>query len=278
MRVVAVLAVLGRGLIPADTPFIKSDDLGLTRGDGVFESIHVRAGRPWLLDEHLARMSASAATLDLTLPPLRELAAQACSAWPGDREGVLKLVLTRGSESLGTPTAYATVNPVPAASIAARDNGIKINTLSLGVPVEARKDAPWLLAGAKTLSYAINMATQRYAMAKGADDALWVSTDGFALEGPTSSLVWRSGSSLATVPAAATGILPGITARFALDNASSMGLQATERMITVEELHAVDAVWLLSSIRGIAPIKSIDGVPLRDFAADTARLRAMLGF
>ncbi len=278
MRSVAVLAVLGRGLIPADTPFLKSDDLGLTRGDGIFETIHVRGGRPWLLDEHLARMSASAAALDLTLPPLRDLAEQACAAWTADREGALKLVLTRGSESVGQPTAFATINPVAPASIAARDRGIKINTLSLGVPAEARKDAPWLLAGAKTLSYAVNMATQRYAWAKGADDALWVSTDGYALEGPTSSLVWRAGSELATVPAALTGILPGITARFALDHAAGLGLTAAERMITPDELHDADAVWLLSSIRGIAPITSIDGVPLRDGSAATARLRTLLGF
>lgn len=269
--------MLGRGVIPADTPFLRADDLGITRGDGIFETVHVRGGRPWLLEEHLSRMAASAASLDLELPDLRDLAKQACSAWDAEIEGALKLVLTRGVEGSGTPTAFATIIPVPAVSFAARDKGIKIKIITRGVPLEAAKDAPWLLAGAKTLSYAVNMASQRYAQANGADDALWVSTDGYALEGPTSSLVWRSGDELVTVPPSATGILPGITARFALDHAGELGLGPAERLVTVSELHQADGVWLLSSIRGIAEVTSIDGKPLPP-SADTARLRALLGF
>ena len=49
-----VVAVLGRGVVPADTPILRADDLGALRGDGIFETMHVRGGRPWLLDEHLA--------------------------------------------------------------------------------------------------------------------------------------------------------------------------------------------------------------------------------
>ena len=66
-------------------------------------------------------------------------------------------------------------------------------TASLGLPAELRGDAPWLLGGAKTLSYAVNMASQRWAQPAGADDVLWVSTDGYALEAPTSTLVWLRG-------------------------------------------------------------------------------------
>ena len=51
-------------------------------------------------------------------------------------------------------------------------------------PPRLRQDAPWLLGGAKTLSYAVNMASQRWAQSIGAQDVLWVSADGFALEAP----------------------------------------------------------------------------------------------
>lgn len=280
MLSVAVLAVLGRGVIPADTPFLKADDLGLARGDGIFETMNVRGRQPWLLDDHLARLRASAASLGLVLPAadeLVELVEQACAAWPADQEGAIKLVCTRGSESVGVPTVFAFVTPVPPRFLAARDNGVSIKTLCLGYPAEARKATPWLLAGAKTLSYAVNMASQRFAQANGADDALWVSTDGWALEAPTSSLVWRAGDELLTVPPRVTGILPGITARYALDHAKELGLIAAERMVKPTELHEADGVWLLSSVRGIAPINSIDGVSLRA-GDDTPRLRALLGF
>lgn len=267
-------------MIPAGSPLLRADDLGLTRGDGIFSTINIRDGRPWLLDEHLARLRASAARLDLELPPaeaLAGLAAQACAAWEPQREGALKMVCTRGPESSGVPTVFATLTEVPAASHALRDRGVVLKTLSLGYAAAARLDAPWLLGGAKTLSYAVNMASQRHAQKHGADDALWVSSDGFALEGPTSSLVWHAGDELVTVPSATTGILPGITARYALDHAGELGLRAAERMIRPEELAEVSGAWMLSSIRGIVTIRAVDGVPVAQ-SPEHAKLRKLLGF
>src|SRR5881227_1402605 len=107
-----VLALPGAGVVPADTPVLRGDDLGALRGDGVFETLHVRQGEPWLLDEHLARMRRSAERLALPLPAEDELAAlarQAAAAWPAADDGALRLVCTRGPEDGGPPTVYATV-------------------------------------------------------------------------------------------------------------------------------------------------------------------------
>jgi len=272
--------VLGRGVIPADEPFLTADDLGLTRGDGIFTTMNVRGGNPWLLEEHLLRLQASAANMGIDLPApekLAELAGQACAQWDPQVEAGLKMVCTRGSESLGVPTVFATLFPVPASSREARDSGVCLKTLSLGYPAEARRDAPWLLGGSKTLSYAINMASQRHAQANGFDDALWVSSDGYALEGPTSTLIWHEGDELVTVPAARTGILPGITAAFAMSHSSELGLVAGERMITPGELSDVSGAWMVSSVRGIVPIRAVDGVPLKESSKHKA-LRDLLGF
>jgi 4-amino-4-deoxychorismate lyase len=272
--------VLGRGVIPADQPFLTADDLGLTRGDGIFTTMNVRGGNPWLLEEHLLRLEASAANMGIEIPApekLAELAGQACAQWDPQVEAGLKMVCTRGSESRGVPTVFATLFPVPATSRAARDNGVSLKTLGLGYPAEARRDAPWLLGGTKTLSYAINMSSQRCAQADGFDDALWVSSDGFALEGPTSTLIWHDGDELVTVPAARTGILPGITAAFALSHSSELGLGAAERMITPEELSEVGGAWMVSSVRGIVPIRAVDGVPVKESSKHKA-LRELLGF
>src|SRR5689334_7433369 len=64
-----VVAVLGVGVVAPDTPILRADDLGALRGDGIFETMHVRAGTAWLLDQHLARMANSAERLQLALPP-----------------------------------------------------------------------------------------------------------------------------------------------------------------------------------------------------------------
>ncbi|HET8660888.1 MAG TPA: aminotransferase class IV [Micromonosporaceae bacterium] len=283
-----VVAVLGTGVVPAETPILRGHDLGVLRGDGVFETLHVRDGVPWLLDEHLARMARSAARLELALPAreaLAGLAAQACAAWPAGVEGALRLVCTRGTEdaardAAGAPgpvTAFATIGTVGPETRRARHHGVAVVTAPLGVAARWRPAAPWLLGGAKTLSYAVNMASLRHAQSVGADDVLWVSTDGYALEAPTSTLVWRESDRLVTVPAEVTGILPGTTARHLLDQAPALGLRADEEMVAPGRLSGLDGAWLLSSVRGIAEIRALDGVPFRP-APDTARLRDLLGY
>ena len=259
------VAVLGRGRVPAETPILRADDLGVLRGDGVFETMHVRQGTPWLLDEHLIRMARSAARLELDLPDrgaLAALAAIACEGWPAGTEGALRLVCTRGAEGGGPVTAFATLAPIGDAVRAARRDGIAVATATLGLAADARAAAPWLLGGAKTISYAANMASQRWAYARQLDDVLWVSADGYALEAPTSTLVWLAGDALCTVPPADTGILPGTTARWLLGQAPTRGWRAAERMVRPAELAGADGVWLASSVRGAAPIRELDGVPL----------------
>jgi 4-amino-4-deoxychorismate lyase len=281
-----VVAVLGRGLVPADTPILCADDLGPMRGDGVFETMHVRAGTTWLLDEHLARMARSAQLTQLSLPPsaaLAELVATAVAAWPASDEGALRLVCTRGREDVpdGPATVFASVSAIPDLVLQARRDGIAVVTASLGTPAVTAvtpEASPWLLRGAKTLSYAINMASQRWAASTGADDVLWVSSDGYALEAPTSSLVWLVRGVLGTVPADPTGILPGITARYLLDHASSLGVDVAERMISLPELAGVDGAWFTSSVRGLAALRSLDGHPLPAMPEMTERIRTLLGF
>jgi 4-amino-4-deoxychorismate lyase len=275
-----VVAVLGRGVVPADTPILRADDLGALRGDGIFETMHVRAGRAWLIEDHLARLARSAQRLALELPPtgaLAELAGQALDRWPADTEGALRLTCTRGREDGGPATVFATVAGVSPAARRARRDGIAVLTASLGFPADARATAPWLLGGAKTLSYAVNMASQRWAAGQGVDDVLWVSGDGYALEAPTSTLVWLAGGTLWTVPAAETGILPGITAGWLLAHAGELGYAAGERMVRPADLTEATGVWLASSVRGLAEIRTLDGKPLGP-AADTGRIVDLLGF
>ncbi|WLS47421.1 aminotransferase class IV [Micromonospora profundi] len=276
----ARLAVLGRGLLPADEPVLRGDDLGVLRGDGLFESMHLRQGRPWLRDEHLARLATAAAAVDLDLPPtdaLIDLLDTVRAGWPAEVEGALRLVCTRGSEAGGPPTVYATLTEVAAASQATRRTGITVAFLPLGIPADARTGLDWLPAGIKSTSYAVNTAARRWAKRAGVDDVLWLSSDGYALEGPTANVVWLTGDTLCTVPAATTGILPGTTVAWLLAHAGELGLDAAERMVTPEELHAADGVWFSSSVRGLTEVRVLDGVR-RDHCPRTPALHALLGF
>lgn len=276
----ARIVVLGRGPVPAGEPVLRGDDLGVLRGDGLFETMHLRQGRPWLRDEHLARLAASAAAVELALPPIAaliDLLDTVRAGWPARVEGALRLVCTRGPEAGGPPSVYATLTEVPASSRVARRDGISVATLPLGVPAGARTGLDWLPAGIKSTSYAVNTAARRWADRAGVDDVLWISSDGYALEGPTANVVWLTGGTLCTVPAATTGILPGTTVAWLLGHAGELGLTAAERMVTPAELHAADGIWFTSSVRGLTEIHTLDGVR-RARCPRTPALHAVLGF
>jgi 4-amino-4-deoxychorismate lyase len=263
------------GVLPADTAVLRADDRGVLNGDGVFETLHVRYGVPWLLDAHLDRMARSAALLDLDLPPreaLADLALRAGAEAGGDDESALRLICTRGPQG-GPVTYWATLSPVPPGAVRERRDGVRVRTASLGVTATGRTGLPWLLTGAKSLSYATNLAARRWAAANDADDVLWTSTDGYALEAPTANLVWLAGDTLCTVPAADTGILPGTTAEHLL---AVSGWRSAERMVTPHELTTTDGVWLTSSLRGLAVVRTLDGTELPP-SPHTGALHAVLG-
>lgn len=279
-----VVALLGDGLVDPDAPLLRADDLGVLRGDGVFETVLVVDGVALEFDAHLARLARSAAMLELPPPDLaawRSCGQTVIDAWDGGREMVLKLVLTRGSEALqgrgigpSVATGYATGAPVGPALLAQRRDGIAAVTLTRGTAPELAGQAPWLLLGAKTLSYAMNMSALRHAERRGAQDVVFTATDGSVLEGPTSTVVITQGHTLSTPPAE-LGILPGTTQAALFRGAEAAGWRTRVEPLQVADLLAADGVWLCSSVRLITRVHTLDGHPLPD-TGRTAALRALL--
>ncbi|HVQ49525.1 MAG TPA: aminotransferase class IV, partial [Mycobacterium sp.] len=65
-----VVATLDGQLHDPQTRLLHADDLAVVRGDGIFESLLVRDGRPCLLEAHLGRLAQSARLMDLPEPDL----------------------------------------------------------------------------------------------------------------------------------------------------------------------------------------------------------------
>jgi 4-amino-4-deoxychorismate lyase len=266
--------------VDAAEPQLSALDLGATRGDGIFETISVGDGAAQALDHHLERFARSATLLELPAPDeraWREAIAAAIDALDPVPEAFVKIVLTRGIEGGSRPTGwvYAAVSPD---FTRARTEGVSVVLLDRGYRHDVERTAPWLLAGAKTLSYAVNRAVAREAARRGADDVVFVSSDGILLEGPTSTLVFRRGDTLVS-PGTGLGILDGTTQANVFRFAEQRGLTATFEPAVPGDLLAADAAWLVSSVRLAAPIHAIDGAPLAvdaDFTADmNAYLRAL---
>lgn len=272
-------AAVGHRMVDADSPHLTVTDLAATRGDGVFETASLVEGHVQALDAHLERLAESAQMLQLPAPELpiwREavLAVGAALTAAGVIEGSIKFVLTRGVEGAGVPTGWVFGMDAPDFS-RDRTEGIRIVLLDRGFRHDVPQTSPWLLAGAKTLSYAVNRAALREAARRGADDVLFVSSDGYLLEGAVSNLLLRRGNQLIT-PRVDLGILAGTTQADLYTWAESEGFVTGYELLTPADLESADAAWLVSSVRHVAPVRAVDGVERPIDAELTERLNAAL--
>lgn len=273
-----VLAMLDGTLADPDLPQLRADDLGVMRGDGIFETILVVDGKPRELDPHLDRLARSAAMLDMPEPD-RD-AWQACvrlvlDNWTGGSEIALKLVYTRGVEGGdGTPTGFAMAMEIAPAVLRQRAEGVAAVTLERGIEPGAAERAPWLLLGAKSLSYAVNMAAGREAKRRGADEVIFTEAGERILEGPTSTAVVVEGRTLRTPPPQ-SGILRGTTQGALFRAAEKAGWSVKVEPVRIDDLASADAVVLASSVRKVTRVHTLDGTPLRDATALHAELSAL---
>jgi len=277
------------------------EDLAIHRGEGIFETVlvsleaatgaaHVHSAEP-----HFARFRQSAAMLDLPSPP-RELFDAAVSAVIAevaagldgtDTEFSVRYALSRGLDSHADPTAHRSAGTPRSArgwafpiavtngQRAQRAHGVRVVTLNRGYDAYLGESAPWLLIGAKTLSYAVNQSAARHAISQGADEALFVSNDGIVLEGPTSNLVIRRGNALLT-PDPRAGLLHGTTQQAVFAGATTAGMTVRYADLTIDDVVEADAAWLVSSVRTAVPVLEVDGKALVHDADSTARLHSWI--
>lgn len=263
--------------VPSTEPILTAFDAGAGRGDGIFETLGVHESTARGIEAHLDRLTASARKLDLPLPhhgQWRAGIAALLEALPATGQASIRLTMTRGTDQFGPPTCWAT-GTVITGDFPERTDGVRVVTLSRGYANDVGESAPWLLVGAKTLSYAINMAALREAKRRGADDVVFTSTDGFALEGPTSSLLLRQGNTIVT-PVIQFGILAGTTQADLFEFLRAEGFECVYRTIEVGELLRSDAAWLVSSVRLAVPITQIDGTTIDTESGLTERMNAAL--
>jgi 4-amino-4-deoxychorismate lyase len=281
-----VIVTLDGQTHPSGTPLLHADDLAAVRGDGIFETLLIRDGRACLVESHLQRLTQSAKLMDLPAPDLpswRHAIDEATRQWAeGTRdEGAMRLIYSRGREGGSAPTAYVMVTAVPERVTEVRRDGLSAITLDRGLPAKGADALPWLLAGAKTLSYAVNMAALRHAARQGAGDVIFVSSDGYVLEGPRSTVV------IATEPQRACGgnpclltpppwypILRGTTQQALFEVARAKGYDCDYRALRVADLEAAQGIWLISSMTLAARVHTLNGrrLPRSPIAAEFAEL------
>jgi 4-amino-4-deoxychorismate lyase len=256
MTLLAV-AVSGRGVVGVDEPVLHADDEALLRGRAVFETLRVYGGRTFRLRQHLERLAASAARIEL--PPvdaelLAALGEEALAA-AGEPEAVLRFLWTPGREGVGAPFGLALVSTLPEEQEEERERGLRLISVAAAV-------SPFL-AGVKSTSYAANMAARNEALHRDADDAIFVAADGTVLEGPTANVWFREDRTLLT-PSLELPILAGVTRAVLAELATDEGYGIEEGSFPLERVASADEVFLTSTVREVAAAVAVDGRRIGD--------------
>lgn len=235
---------------PSDGRLDVSDS-SVLRGDGCFEVVRVYRGIAFEARRHLERLARSASAMELDLPPLSEIEGWVRQLAAGRDQCLVRIVVTRGS-ALAPDTARS--------QAIAFAHGLTPPARTARLfPVEAPwhpGGAGWALSGAKTLSYAPNLGATRVARAAGFDDAILISRDGFALEGPTFSLAWVVDGIIET-PTLDLGILASITREVIIEEAARAGLTVEEGAWPVERLARASEVMAISTVREVQPVVAV---------------------
>ena len=236
---------------PADAVSLK--DRGLAYGDGLFETIAVKAGQPVLLDRHLQRLDEGCRRLALAVTPdLIRSEVLAYAAALGD--GVLKLILTRGDSlrgygiNAGAPARRILQGSPPAAYPQAHgSSGIRL------FPCATRLSEQPLLAGLKHL----NRLEQVLARAEWQDvdhaEGLMLDMSGRVIEGVFSNLFLVHAGQLLTADLSRCGVA-GVMRAELLASAEALGIVTTVADISLAQLQQADEVFVCNSVYGIWPV------------------------
>jgi para-aminobenzoate synthetase / 4-amino-4-deoxychorismate lyase len=226
---------------------------------GLFETMLVADGRPVRPAAHLDRLAASAlAVFEQDLPAALPAAVNA-AALPLEL-GRIRVDLTPGSGGLRFEIAAEPIDP--AIFFPSREHGADVRTVHQPDWAGAHKwaDRDWLEGVEADFGEVVPLILV-------ADDEV--------LEAGRANLFLVADGALATPPADGR-ILPGTARASTLDLAADLGIPAAERGLHLEDLRRADDLFLTSSLRGIRPVRTLDGKALKKSDPLVERLAADL--
>jgi branched-chain amino acid aminotransferase len=250
-----------------ETPVAPFDltDRGLTLGDGVFDTAAAHNGRVFLRDAHLERFAAAAKALAIPFPGAEASEAlDALAAAIGD--GTVRLTLTRGRGARGLAPPK---DPKPLLFGAATPAPRPFPILSLATTAIRRNETS-PAARIKALPYLDAIFGFEEARAKGADEALFLNTQGRVVCLASANLFAVFGLQVAT-PRLSDGVLAGTVRAFVLSKAADLGLKAIERSLDFSDLLRADALFATSSLKLVAPCRSLEAASFASVENEVVR-------
>ena len=270
-----MIVFLNGQFVPEEQAVVSVFDRCFLYGDGLFETILLRNGRPFRWEQHLHRLWQGAEFLKIPLPfELEALRGFVEELVDANRlpNALLRLTLSRGVGVRGyspaganRPALVMSLHAAPATE-AAHAPRWRLVTASprLGV------NDP--LAQFKTCNKLAQILARSEAESAQAHEALLLNTDGCVVEAASSNLFWLERGTVFTPPLP-SGILPGITRAVVLELCQNLRLPLREAAVPPEHLGQADGVFLSLSSVGIAEGIALDAKPLRQ-SPITEQIRA----
>jgi D-alanine transaminase len=272
----APLANLGGTIIPLAEAKVPALDRGFLFGDAVYEVLRVYDGRPWLADEHFARLARSLGAVRIAgadLGRLQQRMVATIAAGPFG-EAIVYIQITRGC----APRSHAfpaNVEPLEFLYVQAF-NDPYVEAREKGTAVILHPDIRWGRCDIKSTNLLANVLALQAAKEAGCTEALLYLPDGLLTEASHSSLFGVREGKLITA-ANGNAILPGVTRDLVVALARREGITVVERNLRRDELSKVDEIFLSGTTTEVLPVTRIDGQPVGNGAPGplTKRLRLL---
>lgn len=250
---------LNGAMLPMHEAAVSVFDRGFLYGDGVFETVRIYNGIPFMLDEHMERLIAGLKTLRFQKIPagIKVYASRLIEA-NKINNGSLRIAVSRGELTAGIDPS---VCKDPTVVITARE-GIPYPKESYSRGFRAviagiRKDQNSPLSRIKSANFLTHILAKGEATDAGADEAIMLNYDGFVTEGTVSNLFILKGNTIVT-PSIESGILPGVTRKTIIEISRETGFNVEEREVAQGELYNAEEVFLTNSLLEVMPLVEVD--------------------
>jgi branched-chain amino acid aminotransferase len=259
----------------ASDNLLAPGQVGLLSGWGVFSTIRVVDGVLFAFERHWARMCKDAAALRVPLPPgpeevrrkLLELV-QANQAF----DATLRVVIVRNTGGMWEGPHIDRASDLIALTSPTKEWGTGVR---LNYTPHARY-AAGEFAGAKILSWAMNLTWVEQAQARGFDETILLNEHGQVAECTSANIFAADGARVWTPPLT-SGCLPGVTRQLLLHEINVAGYTVEEKVLTPADLGQAAEVFITSTTRNLLPAIEIDGRAMPRAGPACAALGAALG-
>jgi branched-chain amino acid aminotransferase len=258
---------VGGKLTRRDRAVVSPFDSSVQGGDAVWEGLRLYRGKIFRLDEHLARLRASAKALAFQqIPSAEEITEEIrhTVAANGMRDGVhIRLTLTRGVKiTSGMDPRLNQAGPTLIVLAEYKDPVYDTSGITL-ITASVRRPAPDCLDPKIHHNNLLpSILAKIEANVAGADDAVMLDHRGFIAETNATHIFMVTGGTLATPTTVSCP--EGITRAAVLELAASAGIGCETGDYTLQKLYTAAEVFVTGTMGGLVPVIRVDGRTIGD--------------